>query len=106
MTYCITIYSLLVHFRQQTRQHVLIFPPAYRVPKPHASCRQHALLSPPAAKQWTCLLLHAAYGLQRTHRLTMHCQWGWLSSLSFFVPGDLNLWPWYSNSGEIFVQCT
>jgi len=24
---------------------------------------------------------------------TPHCQWGWLSSFSFFVPGDLDLWP-------------
>jgi len=24
----------------------------------------------------------------------------------FFVPGNLDLWPWRSNSGEIFVQCT
>jgi len=40
--------------------------------KPHASRRQHALPSP---------------------RRTMHCQWGWLSSFCFFVPGDLDLWP-------------
>jgi len=33
------------------------------------------------------------YGLQRTRHLTMHCQWGWLSTFSFFVPGDLDLWP-------------
>jgi len=24
----------------------------------------------------------------------------------FFVPGDLDLWPWHSNSGEIFAHCT
>jgi len=24
----------------------------------------------------------------------------------FFVPGDLDLWPWPSNLGGIFVQCT
>jgi len=23
----------------------------------------------------------------------------------FFVSGDLDFWPWHSNSGEIFVQC-
>jgi len=23
-----------------------------------------------------------------------------------FIPSDLDLWPWHSNSGEIFVQCT
>jgi len=33
-------------------------------------------------------LLRMAY----SSRLTMHCQWGWLSSFSFFVPGDPNLW--------------
>jgi len=48
----------------------------------------HAVtLSPPAATQWALLLLRAAYGLQRTPRLTMHCQWGWLSIFFRF------LWP-------------
>jgi len=37
---------------------------------------------------------------------TMHCQWGWLRGFSFFVPDDLDLWPWPWNSGEIFVQST
>jgi len=23
----------------------------------------------------------------------------------FFVPGDIDLWPWNSNSSDIFVQC-
>jgi len=54
----------------------------------------------PAATQWCRLLLRAAYGLQRTPHLTMHCQWGSLSSFSFFVSGDLDLWPWHSNSSE------
>jgi len=27
-------------------------------------------------------------------RPTMYCQWGWLGSFSFFVPGDLDLWTW------------
>jgi len=26
-------------------------------------------------------------------------------TFSLFVPGDLDLWPSHSNSGEIFVQC-
>jgi len=94
----------------ETRQHVLIFPPAYPRPwrplptKPHASRRQRALPSPPAATQWS-LLLRAAYGLQRTRRLTMHCQWGWLSSFLFPV-SDLDLWHPNSNSSEIFVHCS
>jgi len=46
--------------------------------------------SPPTATQCTRLLLHAAYGLQCTCRLTMHCQWEWLSIFSFF----LCRWPW------------
>jgi len=53
-----------------TRQHALIFPPAYssrgRLPMPHFS----VVLSP--------------------------------VTLTF----DYDLWPWHSNSGEIFVQCT
>jgi len=41
-------------------------------------------------------------------RPTMHCQWGWLSSFSFLslVTLTFDLWPWHSNSSEIFVQCT
>ena len=49
--------------------------------------------SPPAATQWSSLLLHTAYGLQCTPRLTIHCQLGWLSTFSFFVPAELDLWP-------------
>jgi len=26
--------------------------------------------------------------------------------IRFFVPGDLDLWPWHSNSNEVFVHCT
>ena len=47
--------------KMTTRQHVPIFPPAW--------------------------LLRTAYDA----RLTMHCQWGWLCSFSFLVPGDLDL---------------
>jgi len=38
----------------------------------------------------------AVYG----EHLTMHCQLGWCSSFPVFVPGDLDLWPWHSNSSE------
>jgi len=41
----------------------------------------------------TCSVLPIAHC---THRLTMHCQWGWLSISIFsffFVLGDLDLWP-------------
>ena len=46
--------------------------------------------SPPAATQWS-LLLRAAYGLQRTPRLTMH--FSGYDSAVFLVPGDLDLSP-------------
>jgi len=79
--------------------------------KPHTSRSQRALSwpchpLPPAATQWTRLLLRTAYGLQCRRRVTMHCQWGWLSTFSFFALGDLDLWPWHSNSGKIFVLCS
>jgi len=46
-----------------------------------------------------CCLSFAAYGA----RLTMHCQWGRLSSFSFFlslVTLTFYFWPWHSNSSE------
>jgi len=51
--------------------------------------------SPPGGAQWYRLLLHAACCVRSSYgaRPSMHCQWGWLSSFSFFVPGDLGLWP-------------
>jgi len=57
----------------------------------------HAMVSSVAA-----CCIRPSYGA----RPTIHCQWGWLSSFSFFLPVDLDLWPWLSNSGEIFVQRT
>jgi len=42
-------------------------------------------------------------------RPAMHCQWGWLGSFLFFLSlmtFTFDLWPWPSNWGEIFVQCT
>jgi len=59
-----------------------------------------------AATKWARpLLLYAACTLQRAHTICMHP--GVSAALrAFFVPGDLDPWPWYSNSGEIFVQCT
>jgi len=36
---------------------------------------------------------------------TMHCQWGWLGSFSFFCPW----WPWpltFELGQDFFVQCT
>jgi len=33
-------------------------------------------------------------------RLTVHCQWRCRSSFPSFIPGDLDLWPWHSNSSE------
>jgi len=51
--------------------------------------------SPPGGAQWYRLLPHAACCVRSSYgaRPSMHCQWGWLSSFSFFVPGDLGLWP-------------
>jgi len=66
--------------------------PENRSCKPPSACTA-VTLSPLAATQWYRLLLRAAYGACSRERLTMHCQWGWLSSSSFFVPGDLELWP-------------
>jgi len=41
-----------------------------------------------------CYVLRAAYGYSYGARPTMHCRWGWLCSFrSFFVPGDLDVWP-------------
>jgi len=37
----------------------------------------------------TACCVRPSYGA----RPTMHCQWGLLGSFSFFVPGDLDLWP-------------
>jgi len=68
--------------------------------KPPSACTA-VTPSPPRRRRngvvFCCMTLFAAYGA----RLTMHCQRGWLSSFSFFfVPGDLDLWPWHSNSSE------
>jgi len=65
--------------------------PRGRLPtRPHASRRERLLPSSRAATPPTRLLLHAAFGLHRTHRLTIHCQWGWLSIFFVFWPR----WPW------------
>jgi len=58
--------------------------------KPLSACTA-VTLSPPAATQWHRLLLRAAYGVGRTPFYALSI--GWLSSFSFFVPGDLDLWP-------------
>ena len=52
-----------------------------------------ALPSPPAATEWSCLLLHDVVYLQRGH-------YNAFSMGRKFVPGDLSLWPWHSNSCE------
>jgi len=59
----------------------------------------HAMVSSVAA-----CCVRPSYGAH----LTMHCQWRRLSSffLFFFVSADLDLWPWPSNSGEIFGHRT
>jgi len=67
---------------------------------PHASGHKRALLSPRYPRRShngpvSCCTF-AAYGA----RVTMLCQWGWLGSFHSFVPGDLELWPWHSNSSE------
>jgi len=69
--------------------------------------------SPPDGTQWYRLLhfLHDACCIRPSYgrRPAMHCQWGRLSSFSFFlllVTLTFDLWLWPSNSGEIFIQCT
>jgi len=91
-----------------TRQHVLIFPPAYnwqtqgpRVLLPQAAVSVY-YRHPVTPGCETMESSAAAYSV----RLTVHCRWGWLSRFSFFVPGDLDLWLPNSNSCEIFVQYT
>jgi len=61
--------------------------------------------SPPGITQLYRLLLCPASCVRPSYGAppTMHCQWGWLSSFLSLV--TFGLWPWPSNSGEIFVQC-
>ena len=59
--------------------------PENRSCKPPSACTA-VTLSPLAATQWHRLLLRAAYGAYSRERFTMHCQWGWLNSSSFFCP--------------------
>jgi len=58
----------------------------------------------PGGTQWYRLLLRAAYGLATAHALLCIVNGDDSAVFRFFVPGDLDLWPWPSNSGEIFVQ--
>jgi len=87
-----------VKLRDPSLTRLIAYPSAldkYR--KHYANRRQHALPSPRHLRRphngVVCrLLLRATYSLQRTRRLTMHYQWGRLSTFfRFFVPRDLDL---------------
>jgi len=70
------------------------------------SRRQRTLPSPchpSVTTQWYRLLLLDAYGLWCTPYYALSVG---MTQQFFFVPGDLDLWPCHSNSGEIVVQCT
>jgi len=51
----------------------------------------------------SCCTWFAAYGT----RVTMHCQWGWLSSFPGFVPGDLDIQtrPSEGTNTNLFSRC-
>jgi len=58
------------------------------------SFHHHAL--PSVGQPWNGphLLLQAICNVRRMDH------WGWCSSFSVFVPGDLDLWPWHSESSK------
>jgi len=85
-----------------TRPHTLIFLPASR-----RQCALPSLRHPSATTQWYRLLMFAAYGLRRTpyYALSMGMTPQFFRFWSM-VTLTFDLWPWHSNSGEIFVHCT
>ena len=52
-----------------------------------------------------CCVLRTAY-LRRTPHCVLSINWDESAVFRFFVPGDLDLWPWLLKPGEIFVHCT
>jgi len=74
--------------------------------KSHAVWHQRALPSPHHPRRPNngfacCCMQHTAYSACVALPCIVN---GWLSSFSFFVPDDLDLWPWHSNSGKFLFS--